>query len=101
MVAFFTLCTAYLKICSTQQIYIVTSFNLFIAWVFTIRVRILWFNWQDIKNPDAGGAEVFTHEVMTRLTKMGYEITLFWPLFPNTSFASAQSLTSSLSCVKN
>jgi glycosyltransferase involved in cell wall biosynthesis len=46
-------------------------------------VRILWFNWRDIKNPDAGGAEVFTHEVMTRLAKMGHEITLFCPLFPN------------------
>jgi glycosyltransferase involved in cell wall biosynthesis len=46
-------------------------------------VRILWFNWRDIKNPDAGGAEVFTHEVMTRLANMGYEITLFCPLFPN------------------
>lgn len=46
-------------------------------------MRILWFNWRDLKNPDAGGAEVFTHEVMTRLAKMGYEITLFCPLFPN------------------
>jgi glycosyltransferase involved in cell wall biosynthesis len=46
-------------------------------------VRILWFNWRDIKNPDAGGAEVFTHEVMTRLAKMGHEITLFCPLFAN------------------
>ena len=48
-------------------------------------MRILWFNWRDIKNPDAGGAEVFTHEVMTRLAKMGYELTLFCPLFPNAS----------------
>jgi glycosyltransferase involved in cell wall biosynthesis len=46
-------------------------------------VRILWFNWRDLKNPDAGGAEVFTYEVMTRLAKMGHEITLFCPLFPN------------------
>lgn len=46
-------------------------------------MRILWFNWRDIKNPDAGGAEVFTHEVMTRLAKMGHEITLFCPLFQN------------------
>jgi glycosyltransferase involved in cell wall biosynthesis len=46
-------------------------------------VRVLWFNWRDLKNPDAGGAEVFTHQVMTRLAKMGYEITLFCPLFPN------------------
>jgi glycosyltransferase involved in cell wall biosynthesis len=46
-------------------------------------VRVLWFNWRDLKNPDAGGAEVFTHEVMIRLAKMGHEITLFCPLFPN------------------
>ena len=46
-------------------------------------MRVLWFNWRDLKNPDAGGAEVFTHEVMIRLAKMGHEITLFCPLFPN------------------
>ncbi len=42
-------------------------------------MRILWFNWRDIKNPDAGGAEVFTHEVCKRLVnKDGIEsITLF------------------------
>jgi hypothetical protein len=42
----------------------------------------LWFNWRDIKNPDAGGAEVFTHEVMSRLAKnKGYEMTLFTAVF--------------------
>ena len=46
-------------------------------------MRILWFNWRDLNNPDAGGAEVFTHEVMIRLAKMGHELTLFCPLFPN------------------
>lgn len=40
-------------------------------------MRILWFNWRDIKNPEAGGAEVFTHEVMRRLVCQGYEATLF------------------------
>jgi glycosyltransferase involved in cell wall biosynthesis len=40
-------------------------------------IRILWFNWRDIKNPDAGGAEVFTHELMQRLVKKGYRMTLF------------------------
>lgn len=40
-------------------------------------MRILWFNWRDIKNPNAGGAEVFTHEVMSRLAKKGYDMTLF------------------------
>jgi glycosyltransferase involved in cell wall biosynthesis len=42
-------------------------------------MRILWFNWRDIRNPDAGGAEVFTHEVCKRLIRNeGIEsITLF------------------------
>ena len=44
-------------------------------------MHILWFNWRDILNPDAGGAEVFTHEVMKRLTKRGYHMTLFTSRF--------------------
>jgi glycosyltransferase involved in cell wall biosynthesis len=46
-------------------------------------MRILWYNWRDIKHPDAGGAEVFTQEVMRRLTKKGYDITLFTERFSN------------------
>lgn len=46
-------------------------------------VRVLWLNWRDIKNPEAGGAEVFTHEVMRRLVKKGYEMTLFTSHFLN------------------
>jgi glycosyltransferase involved in cell wall biosynthesis len=48
-------------------------------------LRLLWFNWRDIKNPDAGGAEVFTHEVARRLAKKGYDVTLFTARFPNSS----------------
>ncbi len=42
-------------------------------------MKILWYNWRDIKNPEAGGAEVFTHEVCKRLLKQGeaQSITLF------------------------
>jgi len=40
-------------------------------------MRILWFNWRDIKHPDAGGAEVLTHEVMKRYVRRGDEMTLF------------------------
>ena len=43
-------------------------------------MRILWFNWRDTQNPEAGGAEVFTHEIMKRLAKRGYEMTLLTPL---------------------
>lgn len=40
-------------------------------------MRILWFNWRDIRNPEAGGAEVYTHEVARRLVERGHEVTLF------------------------
>jgi glycosyltransferase involved in cell wall biosynthesis len=46
-------------------------------------LRILWLNWRDIKNPDAGGAEVFTHEIMRRLISKNYRIDLFTSRFPN------------------
>jgi glycosyltransferase involved in cell wall biosynthesis len=44
-------------------------------------MRILWFNWRDIQNPEAGGAEVYTHEIMKRLAKRGHEMTLFTSRF--------------------
>lgn len=40
-------------------------------------MKILIFNWRDIKNPEAGGAEVFTHEIAKRWVKSGNEVTLF------------------------
>lgn len=46
-------------------------------------LRILWFNWRDIMNPNAGGAEVLVHEVMRRLADKGYQNTLFTSTFPN------------------
>ncbi len=39
-------------------------------------LRILWLNWRCIKHPLAGGAEVYTHEIAKRLTKMGHEVIL-------------------------
>ncbi len=39
-------------------------------------MRIAWFNWKCIKHPEAGGAEVFTHEVARRIAGMGHEVTL-------------------------
>jgi glycosyltransferase involved in cell wall biosynthesis len=44
-------------------------------------MRILWLNWRDIKNPEAGGAEVLTHEVMERLARRGHQMTLFTASF--------------------
>ncbi len=47
----------------------------------TDKLRLLWLNWRDIKNPDAGGAEVFTHEVAKRLVNRGWSVTLFTSIF--------------------
>jgi len=40
-------------------------------------MKILVFNWRDIRNPEAGGAEVFTHEIAKRFVKRDNEVTLF------------------------
>ncbi len=44
-------------------------------------MRILIFNWQDIKNPLAGGAEVHLHEVFQRIAAAGHDVTLFCSRF--------------------
>ncbi|MCZ6766349.1 MAG: glycosyltransferase, partial [bacterium] len=38
--------------------------------------KFLAINWRDLKNPDAGGAEVHLHEIMKRLIANGHEVTL-------------------------
>jgi glycosyltransferase involved in cell wall biosynthesis len=48
-------------------------------------MRILWLNWRDLKSPDAGGAEVFTHEVAKRLVCMGYDVSIFCARYPNST----------------
>lgn len=45
-------------------------------------MRILIVNWQDIKNPLAGGAEVHLHEVFSRIARMGHDVTLYCSSFP-------------------
>ncbi len=44
-------------------------------------MNILIFNWQDIKNPLAGGAEVHLHEIFSRIAAMGHNVTLFCSKF--------------------
>ncbi len=39
-------------------------------------MRILLINWQDIKNPFGGGAEVHMHEIFRRVVQKGHEVTL-------------------------
>lgn len=45
-------------------------------------MRLLLVNWQDIENPQAGGAEIHLHEIFGRLAANGHAITLLcggWP----------------------
>jgi len=45
-------------------------------------MKLLVINWQDIKNPQAGGAEVHLHEIFGRLVRRGHRVTLLcssWP----------------------
>jgi glycosyltransferase involved in cell wall biosynthesis len=46
------------------------------------RLKLLLVNWQDIQNPQAGGAEIHLHEIFGRLAERGHEISLLcsgWP----------------------
>jgi glycosyltransferase involved in cell wall biosynthesis len=40
-------------------------------------MRVLLCNWKDMKHPAAGGAEVYTHEVLRRWAAAGHEVTQF------------------------
>lgn len=46
-------------------------------------LSILIMNWRDIRNPEAGGAEVFTHEVAKRFAEHGNEVSVFASEVPN------------------
>ncbi len=48
--------------------------------------KFLAVNWRDLRNPDAGGAEVHLHEILTRLAAKGHEVTLL-----TTGYAGARS----------
>lgn len=39
-------------------------------------MNIVWCSWKDIKHPQAGGAEVITHNILNRLTEDGHHVTL-------------------------
>jgi glycosyltransferase involved in cell wall biosynthesis len=41
------------------------------------KMRILALNWNDLKNPFAGGAEVHLEELLRRLVSFGHDVTLF------------------------
>lgn len=48
-------------------------------------MKILIFNWRDIKNPSSGGAEILTHEIAKRWVKQGHSVTQFSSEFPGCS----------------
>lgn len=48
-------------------------------------MRILVINWRCPKNPLAGGAEIYLHEIMHRLVSRGCQITWFAERFPNST----------------
>ena len=45
------------------------------------RLRIVALNWRDIRNPEAGGAEVHLHEILARMVARGHTVTLFAAAF--------------------
>ncbi|HEX2090540.1 MAG TPA: glycosyltransferase [Actinomycetota bacterium] len=44
-------------------------------------LRILFLNWRDIRNPEAGGAEILTHEIAKRWVEAGHQVTLLTSAF--------------------
>lgn len=46
-------------------------------------MKILVLNWQDIKHPLGGGAEVHMHEIFKRIAARGHSVTLFCSTFGN------------------
>lgn len=45
-------------------------------------MKILIFNWQDIRNPLGGGAEVHLHEIFKRIAAQGHQVTLCCCSYP-------------------
>ncbi|MCJ7430836.1 glycosyltransferase, partial [Candidatus Bathyarchaeota archaeon] len=45
------------------------------------KLKILVFNWRCWLNPEMGGAEVFTREILKRWTEAGHKVTLFTSSF--------------------
>ena len=44
-------------------------------------MKILIINWQDIKNPFGGGAEVHMHEIFRLVAAAGHDVTIFSCMF--------------------
>ena len=46
------------------------------------RLHLVAVNWRDIRNPEAGGAEVHLHEILSRMAARGHSVALFATRFP-------------------
>ncbi len=42
-----------------------------------VRKHVVFFGWRDLRDPRAGGAELYTHDLLATLTRAGYRCTLF------------------------
>lgn len=47
--------------------------------------RVLFLNWRDLANPEAGGAEVYTERVARRFAQAGVQVTLLTSAFPGSA----------------
>jgi glycosyltransferase involved in cell wall biosynthesis len=45
-------------------------------------MKILVINWQDVRNPLSGGAEVHFQEIFSRIVRLGHDVTLYCSSFP-------------------
>ncbi|HEX6790635.1 MAG TPA: glycosyltransferase family 4 protein [Candidatus Krumholzibacteria bacterium] len=46
------------------------------------RLHLVAVNWRDIRNPEAGGAEIHLHEILKRMVARGHRATLFATAYP-------------------
>jgi glycosyltransferase involved in cell wall biosynthesis len=53
-------------------------------------MRILFVNWRDTANPEAGGAENFTEEIGKRLAQLGHSVTIFASSFNGCAATSSR-----------
>ena len=45
-------------------------------------MNILALNWRDIQHPEAGGAEIYVHNICSEFVKMGHQVSLYSSSFP-------------------
>ena len=63
-----------------------------------MKLNILLINWQDIKNPLGGGAEVHAHEIFRRIAAAGHSVTQLSCSFPG---AESEELIDGIRVIRN